>query len=54
MPSREAAHIRQADDPGLFPAPQFGQVIIVFFLGSELLWTLPRVIPAAHYTQSVF
>jgi hypothetical protein len=44
--------MRQADDSGLFPAPQFGQVIISF-LGTDLIGFCSGI-PAAHYTQSLF
>ena len=44
--------MRQADDPGLFPAPQFGQVIIFSFL--VFFRILFRLSPVAHYTQAYF
>jgi len=45
--------MRQADDPGLLPAPQFGQVIIFSFLSLGFM-DIARLIPAAHYTQRLF
>jgi hypothetical protein len=53
MPSREAAHMRQAVDSGLFPAPQFGQVII-FLLGTYLNGFVrlfpPHIIRKAYFS----
>src|SRR4030095_209696 len=42
--SSEAAHMRHEDDPGLFPAPQFGQVIISLY--SLVLMGVAGLIPA--------